>query len=338
MAKMWMVRAGRESVYVEDFLQGEIVAIGWSELGFIEPNTPKGKIEEQYRQALPKESDGQVRTAAGQIARFLHEFQIGDRVVTYDRNKRAYYLGEILSNAEWAPDKIAQLPRVRQVRWTQRVGRDRLSAQAKNTLGAIQTLFQIKTPVARELEDKAVALDAHEPVEPFIDVQKQDAEQLEEQLREELIEKAEEAIEDRIARLDWEQMQELVAGILRAMGYRTTISLPGPDRGYDVFASPDGLGLEEPRIFVEVKHQPNSSMGAQDIRSFLGGRSSGDRCLYVSTGGYTKDARYEADRASVPLQLLQMVDLRRLLLQYYELLDEETRAMIPLKRIYVLAD
>ena len=29
----------------------------------------------------------------------------------------------------------------------------------------------------------------------------------------------------------------------------------------------------------------------RQLRSFLGGSSIGDRCLYVSTGGFTKDAR-----------------------------------------------
>lgn len=84
-----------------------------------------------------------------------------------------------------------------------------------------------------------------------------------------------------------------------------------PDRGSDVFASPDGLGLEEPRIFVEVKHRPRSTMGADEIRAFLGGRRPGDRCLYVSTGGFTKEARYKAERATVPIRLVGMTDLDR---------------------------
>ena len=66
------------------------------------------------------------------------------------------------------------------------------------------------------------------------------------------------------------------------MGYRTTVSEGGPDRGVDVFASRDGLGLEEPRIFVEVKHRAKQ-MEAKDIRSFVGGRRKGDKSLYVST-------------------------------------------------------
>lgn len=333
-----MVRAGRDSVYAEDFLQEGFVSIGWTELGEVEPGISKETLEKRYRQALPKESLGQVRTGLGQLTRFLTEIEPGDQVITYDRDKRLYYLGEILSEVQWAPELIEEMPRARKVQWSRRVSRDRLTAEARNALGAIQTLFLVRSSVANELKEKAVALDAPEEAEEIKTTEVEETVLLEQQILAELIEKAEEAIEDRIARLDWEEMQQLVAGILQAMGYRTTVSRRGPDRGYDVFASPDGLGLEEPRIFVEVKHRPNSSIGAHDVRSFLGGRSAGDRCLYVSTGGFTKDARYEADRANVPLQLLGLVDLRRLLVDYYERLDEETRSLIPLKRIFVLAD
>ncbi len=84
-------------------------------------------------------------------------------------------------------------------------------------------------------------------------------------------------------------MQDLVAGILRAMGYKTLVSPAGADRGKDIIASPDGFGFEPPRIVVEVKHR-NARMGSSEIRSFLGGRHKDDRGLYVSTGGFTKEA------------------------------------------------
>lgn len=54
----------------------------------------------------------------------------------------------------------------------------------------------------------------------------------------ETFERANEFIKDQIDALDWKQMQELVVGILRAMGYRIQVSEPGSDRGVDVFASP----------------------------------------------------------------------------------------------------
>ena len=80
-----------------------------------------------------------------------------------------------------------------------------------------------------------------------------------------------ERIKDRVNELEWDDMQQLVAGILRAMGYKTQVSPPGSDRGKDIVASPDGFGFEHPRIVVEVKHR-KGQMGSQEIRSFLGGR------------------------------------------------------------------
>ena len=120
------------------------------------------------------------------------------------------------------------------------------------------------------------------------------------------------------------------------MGYRTRVSKPGPDRGVDIFASPDGLGLVEPRIFVEVKHR-GGRVGSPEIRSFLGGRQAGDRCLYVSTGGFSTDARYEADRSPIPLTLISMPELRELLVDYYESLDSFTRALVPLRKLFLPA-
>jgi len=142
-----------------------------------------------------------------------------------------------------------------------------------------------------------------------------------------------ELIKDRVATLDWDELQELVAGLLRAMGYKTRVSPLGPDRGKDIGASPDGFGLESPRIVVEVKHRAQA-MGAQEIRSFLGGRHVADKGLYVSTGGFTKDAYYEAERANIPLTLMSLEELVQALLDHYDHLDIETQQLIPLKKIY----
>jgi restriction system protein len=98
-------------------------------------------------------------------------------------------------------------------------------------------------------------------------------------------------------------------------------------------ASPDGFGFESPRIVVEVKHR-TSSMGSQEIRSFLGGRHKDDKGLYVSTGGFTKDARYEAERASIPLTLMDLDDLVMALLEHYETMDIDTQRLIPLRKVY----
>ena len=128
-------------------------------------------------------------------------------------------------------------------------------------------------------------------------------------------------------------MQELVAGLLRGMGYKTTVSPRGPDRGRDIIASPDGLGFEDPRIVVEVKHR-TVSMDSQKIRSFTGGLRPGHKGLYVSTGGFSKDARYEAERSNIPITLIDLDALVKLLVEYYDKIDVDTKLLVPLAKIY----
>jgi len=145
--------------------------------------------------------------------------------------------------------------------------------------------------------------------------------------------KAHELIKDRIMDLDWEQMQQLVAGILRAIGYKTRVVPRGPDRGKDIEASPDGLVLREPRILAQVKHREYSQMGATEIRNFqsiLRGRKG----LYISTGGFSREAKYEAERSSEQLTLIDADRLVQLIIQNYDNFDVETRLLIPLSKIY----
>lgn len=75
-------------------------------------------------------------------------------------------------------------------------------------------------------------------------------------------------------------------------------------------------------------------MGSADIRSFLGGRHPEDRALYVSTGGFSRDALYEADRASIPTVLWTLDHIVRTLMEYYDATDSETKRLVPLKRLY----
>jgi len=136
-------------------------------------------------------------------------------------------------------------PHIRRVEWSHRVPRDVLSAATRNTLGSIMTLFRLSDEAAAEIEAAASGSlqspASHQPEESD-DRGEAHAEPLSHNdVGAEILEKADQFIEDRIARLSWSQMQHLVAGILRAMGYRTTVSEAGPDRGVDIFASPDGL-------------------------------------------------------------------------------------------------
>lgn len=328
---MWMVRAERGGRLVHDFIEGSFVGIGWTEVGDIGSGTPKEEILRRLEAAHPQEGEGTLGSWASQIKRYFAEIKAGNEVSTYDPGRRVYFLGTLEGDVH--RNEAHELGLQRDVSWTAKVARDRLSASTRNSLGAAQALFLIPADAAAEMRSKAVGIE--DEVTPLTAAEEEATDEGEEkEILDEVISKAAEFIEDRIARLRWRQMQELVAGLLEAMGYRARVSPEGGDRGVDIFASPDGLGLEQPRIFVEVKHRPGTTIGAQQVRAFIGGRQAGDRCLYVSTGGFTKEARYEADRSTVPLRLLSLPDLRELLTEHYPKLEAGVAAMVPLERIY----
>jgi restriction system protein len=75
-------------------------------------------------------------------------------------------------------------------------------------------------------------------------------------------------------------------------------------------------------------------MGSQQIRSFIGALRPGDKGIFVSTGGFTREARYEAERSNIPMTLVDIDTLAELVVDYYETFDMEGKALIPLVRIY----
>lgn len=324
---MWMVRAARGGKLADAFVEHGRVGIGWVTLGDLGAYADKQAILQALDKHHSDWSSGKKMSSASQLVRFRDELQEGDRVVTYNPGRRVYHVGTIVGGYRHEPDLIGHLANTRPVNWDGEVERERLSAATRNSLGAIMTLFQLPEHAVRELESLLQDGSAALPDTDTADEEDEDS------LLEAYESQAVEIIKDRLNRLDWEQMQELVAGLLRAMGYRTRVSAPGPDRGVDIMASPDGFGFESPRIVVEVKHR-GQAMGAQQIRSYLGGRHKDDKGLYVSTSGFTKEARYEAERANIPLMLMDIDDLVRALMEYYENLDMDTRSLLPLKKIY----
>ena len=328
---MWMVRAGEGGFRFEEFKSESLVSIGWHEVGDMTRFRTRTDFTRAMEQNLAGAKSGQVAASAGQTYRFVREIAIGDRVVSYDRSERTYLVGEVIGDYEYRPERSAEHPNIRRVRWLGQVKRDALSVVARNSLGSISTLFLISATVAAEIESLLVdaAGKRRTPSEPAV-IDPPDAV---DDLYKDVQSKGFEFIKDRVNALDWEEMQELVAGLLRAMGYKTRISPSGSDRGKDIVASPDGLGFEDPRIVVEVKHR-GAAMGSQDIRSFLGGRHDNDKGLYVSTGGFTKDARYEAERGRIPVTLMDLDDLVKSLLEHYENLDAEMQRLIPLRKVY----
>ncbi len=319
----WMIRAGRNGAYASNWIENGVIGIGWDLGGADISAMSRDQIRAAYESLHPEESRARIAAAAGQVNRFVHAMVEGSTVVMYDPQARLYHIGEVMGPCEPVAGNEAMTYR-RAVVWAQEAPRDSLSTSSKNSLGSISTIFSISDEVMADVL-RAAALPPAADEEP--------APSDDEEARATTYNDGVERIKDRVNQLDWEEMEQLVAGLLRAMGYHARVTPKGPDGGRDLIASPDALGLESPRIIAEVKHR-KGAMGAPEVRSFIGGLRASDRGLYVSTGGFTREARYEADRSNVPVKLLDLDEFVRLYVECYDSADGEARAILPLVRIW----
>jgi restriction system protein len=86
-------------------------------------------------------------------------------------------------------------------------------------------------------------------------------------------------------------------------------------------------------IIVGVKHR-DGTMGLQDLRSFIAALRPRHKELYVSTSGFTKEARYKADRAYNQVSLIDCDELVNLIIHFYDSFDAEAGSLLPLRKIY----
>lgn len=134
------------------------------------------------------------------------------------------------------------------------------------------------------------------------------------------------------------EFQFLVAALLRGMGYYTPFIAPkGKDGGVDVIAYRDPLGSESPRIQVQIKHR-ESSATVQEVRQLMGLlQKEGNVGIFVSTGGFSPDARAAARTSHVHVELIGLHRFIELWQEFYQKLSDADKSLLPLRPVYFLA-
>lgn len=132
--------------------------------------------------------------------------------------------------------------------------------------------------------------------------------------------------------------QNLVAALLRAMGYHVSwVAPPGSDKGIDILAHTDPLGTSVPRIKVQVKRR-EGTITVDGLRSFMAVLGDQDVGIFVSTGGFTRDAESEARiQEKRKVTLIDLEKLFDLWVQHYDKIAESEKRLLPLKPVYYLA-
>ena len=128
------------------------------------------------------------------------------------------------------------------------------------------------------------------------------------------------------------EMQDFVAALPRRVRYVTPFIAPkGRNEGIDVVAYQDPLGANHPRIKVQVKHRENPA-SVQKIRELAGllGKER-DIGIFVSIGGFTKDAKDLQRTAHVHIETIDADRFALLWQDFYGRLQDEDRELLRMR-------
>lgn len=108
----------------------------------------------------------------------------------------------------------------------------------------------------------------------------------------------------------------------------------GKDGGIDVIAYRDPLGTVSPRIKVQIKHR-GASASVQEVPQLIGSlQKDGDVGMFVSSGGFTSDAKSTARGSHVHVELVDLDRFIALWQEFYAKLTDEDKSRLPLVPIY----
>ena len=305
------------------FLKENVIALGWQQIGDLSLIAPdREAFKEKYIAAYPDAKKGSIPTGVGMLFRFCHEVQIGDYIIYPSKIDRMINIGEVTGGYKYVPEANEYVQQ-RSVKWLKHLPRMSFSQGALYEIGSAMSFFMVKNYADEFLTalDKGFAKSISEGEEDDTVGATAD----------DIIESTKDFILKELSRqLKGYDLEQFVADLLQAMGYRTTVSPHGGDSGIDITAYKDEL---PPRILVQVKSQ-DSDIKETTIQSLKGAMREGDYGLFVTLSNYTKKAQKYLDNTPI-IRGINGTELVDLILKYYDDLSEKYRKMIPLKMVYI---
>lgn len=336
---LWMVRVGKYGEHEARFRDDKRIYLTWNELqdASLAPTKDQNGVMGLLAKVYPDRTLQQNAAWAFQIDRFVHAMKPGDLVASPLPSASAVLFGRITGDYVFDPEAPTPYRHRRSVEWLgEPRPRTSLDEDIKASLTAAVTICAIAKNNAEhriatilKLGDTASGGGNGAPLpepgstEAPIDLEERARDQIEALV---------------LARFKGKPMERLVAAILRAQGFETFVSPEGPDGGIDILAAPGALGFGQPRLCVQVKawDGPVDSQTLSQLRGAMA-KVGADQGLLVSWGGFKSSV--EKDRANqwFSVRFWNRKDLIDQLLQHYDLLDEELRAELPLRRVWIVA-
>lgn len=339
---LWMVRGGRFGQDEQSALDQGRAVIGFFEVPDLSDAKDREAVAELVREAYPDANEGKVRNITAQLHAFRNRMETGDIGAMPLKGRPQVALGRVAGPYKFRGDPDGR--HTRKVEWVRcDVPRTHFGQDLLYSLGAFMTVCQIQRNRAAE-RVRAILEGGKDPGLRAAGVQRMDEagaaedEEAEETSARDIEQLARDQILSELeVRFKGHEMARLVEAVLRAQGYATRLSPPGPDGGVDVLAGRGPLGLDSPRICAQVK-STQSAADVNVLRALQGTMTTfkADQGLLVSWGGFTSSALAEARQHHFSVRLWDASDLLEAVVENYARLPEELRSDLPLKRIWAL--
>jgi restriction system protein len=336
MKRAWLVRAGKRGETWQTDLKESIVAIGWPAVGDLGPTKNRDDVKSLLKNGYPTITAKRLGNWTGQLYRFRHEIAQGDLIVTPLRQTNCIAIGRVVGNYTYRPDLPDEARHTIPVNWLSTdLARTVFGQNLLYSIGSLLTVAEVsKNDAVRRLEHLAAhgsdpgAAEADLAVDQEADVASVDLERV-----------AYDRINNFIGeRFSGHDMARLIEAIFQARGLATYRSPKGPDGGIDVLAGGGPLGMDSPRICVQVKFTSGPA-DASVVRELEGvmQRVRADQGLLVSWNGITQTAEREVRQQFFRVRVWTADDVLSELTSVYDRLPDDIQIELPLKQVWMLA-
>ena len=338
--KVYLARAGGKGEDEEYALDNKVAIIGYKELPSLEHAKTYDDILKLVNKSIPGLKPRAAGNFAGQLWAFVLAMKEGDIVVLPRKLTSQVALGKVSGAYQYR--KVGNEYRhIRPVTWIRPdVARSVFAQDLLYSFGAFMTVCNI----SRNNAERRVAavLEGKPDPGPSSDIDREsrpaEVPTAEDAVATDLALAAHDQIVAHIqSRFKEHALARLVETILSAEGWVTKLSPPGADGGVDILAGRGSLGLDEPRLCVQVKSQ-SSPADVTVYRTLQGSMQSfkAEQGLLVCWGGFNKHLRNEAKQGYFSVRLWDSRDVVEAIYRNYEHLPAEIQADLPLKKVWML--
>ena len=341
--RAWLARAGKAGERDSFALEHGLAGGGFREVGDLTGATTREDVHEAVKKGFPDASDGKINNFTGQLWALRSRIAEGDLVVLPLKTTSQIAIGRVTGSYRHRDDPDPDRRHVIPVEWLATdVPRTAIHQDLLYSLGAFMTICEIKrndgawrlAQVATSGADpgarpEAVAADETTEDEAATTSSGVDLERAS-------LDRIQSFIAERFA---GHGLANIVGAVLEAEGFKCQVVDPGPDGGIDVYAGRGPLGLDSPRLIVQVKSSP-TPVDAKVVRELHGVLSThgADQALLVAWGGVNKVAKQELRNQFFKVRVWGADDLLEAVTRTYPSLDDELRADLPLKQIWALVE